>query len=157
MGIMELPNNKYERWLTISTLVDGAGYIGFAPFVYFVKIGYVWHDAGPILGFPIVMQGYLNMILCVYFVVGLFLLRIAQKGVRKYPAILSLNAWALQFAHLVAMCGNMLVGPFEGNPAYVLYGIPANFWPFGDVWFMAALCAINVYLLHKVFNHACPL
>lgn len=149
--------NKYQRWLTIATLFDGLGYIGFAPFVYVLKIGYVWHDAGPILGFPIIMQGYLNMILCVYFAVGIFLVRIAVLGVYKYPAVLSLNAWALQFAHLFAMCANMLVLPFEGNDSYILLGVPANFWPFGDVPFMATLCGVNLYLLYKVFGSVCPM
>ena len=37
--------DKYERWLTLLTFFDGLGYMGFAPIVYFVKIGYVWHDA----------------------------------------------------------------------------------------------------------------
>ena len=118
---------------------------------------FVWHDAGPIMSLPIIMQGYLNMILCVYFAAGVFLIRVARSGVRKHPAILSMNAWALQFAHILAMCGNMLVMPFEGNKSYVLWDVPANFWPFGDVPFMTALCIINIYLIHKVFGSVCPI
>ena len=157
MGIIDIPKDKYEKYLTFATLFDGVGYLGFTVFVYGLKIGYVWHDAGPILEFPPTkMNGYLNMILVTYAVCGVFLLRVAKDGVKKHPLLLSMNAWALQFAHNIAMCANMLVMPFEGNPSYVLYGVPANFWPFGDVPFLFLLWAINIYLMKKVFGSYCP-
>jgi|TARA_B110001469_G_C9564509_1_gene279986 hypothetical protein len=58
MGLIELPKDKYEKWLTLAIAFDGIGYIGFSLFCYGLKIGYAWHDAGPIMGFPIIMNGY---------------------------------------------------------------------------------------------------
>ena len=84
------------------------------------------------------------------------LLRAAKDGVKKHPLLLSMNAWALQFAHNIAMCANMLVMPFGGDPSYVLGGVPANFWPFGDVPFLFLLWAVNIYLMKKVFGSYCP-
>ena len=39
----------------------------FTLYVYGLKWGYVWHDAGPVFSLPIKQNGYLNMILFVYF------------------------------------------------------------------------------------------
>ena len=153
MGIIEIPKDSNEKLLTYATLFDAVGYMGFAPFVYFLKIGYVWHDAGPILGFPIHLNGYLNMILAVYFVAGIYLLRVAKDGVKKHAMVLSLNAWGLQFIHMVMMGINCLILPFDG---YSLWGIPANILPFGDIPFVAMLFTINIFLMKKVFGSYCP-
>ena len=153
MGLIDIPKDSNEKYLTIATIVEGVGYISFAPMVYGLKIGYVWHDAGPILGFPIKTNGYLNMILCVYFTVGIFLLRTAKAGVKKNALLLSMNAWALQFTHAVAMLVNMFFLPFEG---YTLWGYPANILPFGDIPFVFMLFFLNIVLFKKVFGTICP-
>ena len=35
---------------------------------------------------------------------------------------------------------------------YVLMGVPSNFLPFGDVPFLFALWALNVFLMKQVFG-----
>ena len=194
---MQVPfdNEKYKakKWLTYATAFDGLGYMGFSIFCYGLKIGYVWHDAGPILSSPTHMNGYLNMILVTYGVFGWHLLKASLDDVENHKSLLSANAWALQFAHNLAMCGNMLfvrsphgqapsaqparcgqmhslplhlralprrvalLRPssqmdYEGRDEYKIMGVPANFWPFGDVPFLFLLWAINVYLMKKVFG-----
>ncbi len=109
MGLIDTPRDKHVKWLTYATAFDGLSYLGFSLFVYGLKIGYAWHDAGPIMGFPIIMNGYLNMILATYAACGVYLLRVAKDGVEKHQMLLSMNAWALQFTHGVMMCVNMLV------------------------------------------------
>ena len=49
-----------------------------------------------------------------------------------------------------------LQGQRSSTRSYVLYGVPANFWPFGDVPFLFLLWAINIYLMKKVFGSYCP-
>ena len=66
-----------------ATAFDGLCYLGLSFFLYGLKIGYAWHDAGPIMGFPIVLNGYLNMILATYAMCGVYLLRVAKDVSRN--------------------------------------------------------------------------
>ena len=88
-----------------------------------------------------------------YFVVGIYLLRVAKEGVKKHPMLLSMNAWALQGAHGLMMALNLTFMPFEG---YSLWGLPGNILPFGDIPFIFMLFGLNIYLFKKVFGTVLP-
>ena len=85
MGI--IATKKDDTLYSYFLKFEAINYWIFTLYVYGLKWGYVWHDAGPVFGLPIKQNGYLNMILFVYHGVGYYLWK-ASNDIDKYKEVL---------------------------------------------------------------------
>jgi len=149
MGLISSGMGRHETYLTYVTLALGFMYPCFVIVAYTLKMGYAWHDAGPIFGLPIKGDPYMNMILSIYSVLGLFYIRAAREGIKAHASLISFSIWA-NFAHGLVMLMTVLLGFYEA-PYYIL-GLPANISPIGDVPFIFIISSVQLYLFKKTFG-----
>ena len=102
MGI--IATKKDDTLYSYFLKFEAINYWIFTLYVYGLKWGYVWHDAGPVFGLPIKQNGYLNMILFVYHGVGYYLWK-ASNDIDKYKEVLSMNTTCLIGLHHRASAG----------------------------------------------------
>lgn len=154
MGI--IATKKDDTLYSYFLKFEAINYWIFTLYVYGLKWGYVWHDAGPVFGLPIKQNGYLNMILFVYHGVGYYLWK-ASNDIDKYKEVLSMNTTCLIGLHLFSMCFNMVSIGYDNDlgflgPYTFIAGIPPNFSPIGDVFVFVLFLAINVFFFKRKFG-----
>ena len=160
MMLIETPATTWVKRLGIALKVEGVLFSTFWILAYTMKFGMVWHDAGPPFG-NTTYSWYFNMILAVYFVLGLYLFKIGNDPVKHLSLIGFLN-WS-SFAHLLVLIfcvffddTSSYTGPtFMGIsfPSHVM-GIAhwQNISPIGDVPLLAAFTFLDIYLSYKSFG-----
>lgn len=159
MDIYDIDNVWLTR-LSLALRLEGALFASFWLLAYTMKFGMVWHDAGPPFG-PTTFSCYFNMILSVYFVLGLYLFQIAKNPV-QHQALIGFLIWS-SVAHLIMLIACVL---FDDTPSYAgptIMGIdlPArvmgiahwqNVSPVGDVPLLAIITFLDMYLVRKAFG-----
>ena len=158
--LIDTPSKTWERRLSIALKIEGVLFSTFWMLAYTMKFGMVWHDAGPPFG-DTKYSWYFNMILAVYFVLGLYIFKIGNEPSKHLSLIGFLN-WS-SFAHLLVLIGcvffddtSSYAGPtFMGIsfPSHVM-GIAhwQNISPIGDVPLLTVFTFVDIYLSYKAFG-----
>ena len=112
---------EHTKWVNRYSLFLKLEAITFATFplpLYFIKFGFVWHNAGPPFSFDITPASYVNMVLALYFVLGLYLWFTGGSSAKIFrnKALLGFVTWGAMFAHATIMLVAVFV---DSNPVYV--------------------------------------
>lgn len=141
--------------------LEGITFASFWFVAYFVKFGFVWHDAGEPLTLDIETNTYFNMILMVYGVLGIFIF-FSSFNPDKHKSLNSFVMWGGELSHAIIAT----VGIFtDFTPQYTgptMFGeMPPEFlglthYPnlFIDTPFLYLMFGINLYFSYKVFGSA---
>lgn len=158
-----LPSKKMDVWqgrLSLALKIEGALFSMFWILAYTMKFGMVWHDAGPPFG-ETHFSCYFNMILSVYFVLGLYLLQISYDP-SEHKSMIGFLIWS-SVAHLVTLvaCVAFDDTPSYAGPTIMGVDLPArvmgvahwqNISPIGDVPLLAFFTGLDMYLAFKTFG-----
>ena len=160
MILIDTPSTVWTKRLGYALKIEGILFSTFWLLAYTMKFGMVWHDAGPPFG-KTTFSWYFNMILSVYFVLGLYLYKIGNDPTKHLSLIGFLN-WS-SFSHLIVL---VLCVVFDDTTSYVgqtkmgfympshIMGIAhwQNISPIGDVPLLFVFTFVDIYLTYKSFG-----
>ena len=159
MMLIDTPTVWISR-LGLALKIEGILFSTFWVLAYTMKFGMVWHDAGPPFG-ETTYSWYFNMILAVYFVLGLYIFQIGKNPMNHQSLIGFLN-WS-SFAHLIDLVSCVIMDDTSSYAGPTIMGIefPAkvygishwqNISPIGDVPLLAVFTCADMYLAYKAFG-----
>lgn len=154
MGFLSTPesDNVYMKYYSYFLKIEGLTFLTFPFVVYFVKFGVAWHDAGkPFDLTDVKFDSYWNMIIILYFTLGIYLIAASFNPTRFAP-LLSWHMWGAQFGHgcVALVCVFADKGP---SSAYTeKLGLPNwdKLFVAVPIWF--SLFTINLFFAKKCFN-----
>lgn len=160
MMLIDTPPSIWMSRLGLALQIEGALFSTFWILAYTMKFGMVWHDAGPPFG-ETTYSWYFNMILAVYFVLGLYIFQIGKDPMYHQSLIGFLN-WS-SFAHLIVLILCVICDDTSSyyGPTFMGIEFPAkvfgishwqNISPIGDVPLLAVFTSVDIYLTYKAFG-----
>jgi len=165
---MDVPAGEWANRLGLALKLEGAVFMAFWFLAYTMKFGMIWQDsAGPPMGPPFfaspdVAAWNFNMILAVYFVLGVYMFKAGDNPAANKNFI-GFVIWG-NFAHLLV---TVAVVAFNDDPAYsgpwplsgVFGDIPDRVWGiahwqnlFGDMPLVGAIVAADAYMAKQAFG-----
>jgi len=145
---------SYKKYLDLFTVLNGVIYCLLGVFVYGWKFGFVWHDAGKpfFQEWPTEFNGYLNMIVTTYFVLGVFMITAGRDGCENHKSLLAFNMWGANLGHNVGMIWSFATMGYNAPYYWPYPNVPANISPIGDISALGLLFCIDLFLFKKVFG-----
>jgi len=158
--LIDTPSSVWMSRLGTALKIEGVLFSSFWMLAYTMKFGMVWHDAGPPFG-ETKYSWYFNMILAVYFVLGLYLFQVGKNPMKHMSLIGFLN-WS-SLAHLIVLILCVLYDDTSSYAGPTIMGIDfpshvfgiahwQNVSPVGDVPLLAVFTFVDMYLSYKAFG-----